>query len=88
MFRHVPSPPMPKVEEMSSKLSSQYLSVSRESIYYMESLGKSQKAINIFLQLFFYILDVEKLTKNLRNTINMALRAEGKLEEFIAYNLP
>jgi hypothetical protein len=54
----------------------------------LESSGKSQKVVDLWFQLFSDILDDEKLTEKLWNTIKVALGAEGNPEEFIVANLP
>jgi hypothetical protein len=41
----------------------------------------------MWIQLFFDILDDEKLTKKLWNTINVNLGAKGNLKEFMFSNL-
>jgi hypothetical protein len=54
----------------------------------LESSGKSQKVVDLWFQLFYDILDDEKLTEKLWNTIKMVLGAEGNLREYIVSNLP
>jgi hypothetical protein len=87
MFRHMPSPSTPVVVEMSSKLNPHHPRVARESSTQMESSGKSQKVVDLWIQLFSNILDDEQLTEKLWNTIKVALGAEGNPEEFISTNL-
>jgi hypothetical protein len=54
----------------------------------MESSDKSQKDVELWLQLFSNILDDEQLTEKLQNKIKVALGIEGNPEEFIVANLP
>jgi len=42
----------------------------------MESLGKSQKVVDILFHLFFDIFDDEKLIEKLWNTIKVAFKVE------------
>jgi hypothetical protein len=84
----MPSPSTPEVAETSFKMNPHQPRITKESSTQMECLGKSQKPVNIWFQLFFDILDDEKLIDKLWSTIKLALGAEGNLEEFIASNLP
>jgi len=53
-----------------------------------DPLVKSQKTIDLWLQLFTDILDDEKLTKKLWNTLKGTLETEGSPKEFIVFYLP
>jgi hypothetical protein len=53
----------------------------------MEPPVNSQKAIYLWLQLFYDIFNDEQLIGKLQNTLKMTFRTEGKLEESIVANL-
>jgi hypothetical protein len=79
---------MPEVVEPSFKPNPHQPRIVGESLAQMEPLGQSQKVVDMWLQLFSDILDDEKLTGKLWNTIKRALGTEGNLEESIVANLP
>jgi len=49
--------------------------------------GRSHKAIDLWFQLFFDILDDEKLTTKFWNTIKVILGDEERIEKLIVANI-
>jgi hypothetical protein len=82
------SPSIPEVAETSFKLNPHQPRITKESSTQMKCLSKSQKVVNHWFQLFYEILDDEKLTDKFWSTIKLALGAEGNPKEFIVANIP
>jgi hypothetical protein len=87
MFRNMFGLLTPKFMEPVSKFTPHHLQITKDYFFWLESSGKSQKEVDIWFQLFFDILDEEKLIETLQNTIKMVLGDKGNLGEYIATNL-
>jgi hypothetical protein len=80
MFRQLSSSAMPEVVEPSSKPNPHQPRVIGESLTQMEPPGKSQKVVDLWLQLFSDILDDEQLTGKLWKHTQKGLGNQRKLK--------